>query len=109
MALQKFHASGGTFTWPNGAIGHRPGGPFDCIGPYAQVRNCPVMLDGADTGLRLTCYASAVADTFFSIPAATQYRGKYIRGYFSADDSGVTFNASGAYRARLSALLPPKV
>ena len=36
----------------NGAVGWAPGGPFDCIGPYARVQNCPI----AGTDLRLTCY-----------------------------------------------------
>lgn len=54
MSLQKFYASPrDTFTFSNGAIGHRSGGAFDCIGPYAKVRNCPV----AGTSLRVTAYA----------------------------------------------------
>jgi len=85
---QKFYASpSDTFTSPNGAIGHRSGGPFDCLGPYAKVRNCPI--DG--TSVRLTCYATGYADTFFSIPACTRYKGKHVRGYFTSDESGTVF------------------
>lgn len=84
---QRFYASNDTFTWPNGAIGHRPGGSFDCLGPYAKVKNCPI--DGTD--LRLTCYAQNYADTFFSIPADTRRKGKRIKGFFTTRDDGVVF------------------
>ena len=30
------------FTFSNDAIGFRPGGPFDCLGPYAKVLNAPL-------------------------------------------------------------------
>lgn len=46
---QKFYASADSFTWPNGAVGYRPGGPFDCLGPFARVTNCPI--DGTDLRL----------------------------------------------------------
>ena len=72
----------------NGAIGWRPGGPMDCLGPYAKVENCPI--DGTD--LRRTCYASGYADTFFSVPARTRLRGKIIKGFFTVDgDNGIRF------------------
>lgn len=86
------------FDFPNGAIGWRPGGPFDCVGPYAKVQNCPI--DG--TNLRLTCYATGYADTYFSIPACTRYMGRYIGGFFTAtDDGGVCFVPKTRYRERL--------
>jgi hypothetical protein len=75
------------FTFPNGAIGWRPGGPFDCLGPYAKVQNCPIH----GTELRLTCYAQGYADTYFSIPAATRRKGKHITGYFTNEEEGVVF------------------
>jgi hypothetical protein len=84
---QRFYASDDTMTWPNGAIGHRPGGPFDCLGPYAKVRNCPIR----GTALRLTCYASNYADTYFSVPANTRYKGRYISGFFTTNDDGIEF------------------
>lgn len=88
MAGQKFYASPtDTFTWANGAVGHRPGGPFDTLGPYAKVRNCPI--DG--TSLRLTCYATAHADSFFSVPAVTQYKRKRIVGFFMLDKGDIVF------------------
>jgi hypothetical protein len=99
---QKFYASADTFTSPNGAVGHRPGGPFDCLGPYAKVKNCPI--DG--TEIRLTCYASGYADTAFSVPANTRYRGHHIGGFFTSDEQGTVFNAHRAYWQTLSMLAP---
>lgn len=84
---QKFYASRDTFTWPNGAIGHRPGGPFDCLGPYAIVRNCPL----GNSDYRVTAYASGYADTFFSVPANCKIHGKHVRGFFTQDEDGIRF------------------
>ena len=91
--MQRFHANPrDTFTSSNGAIGYRPGGPMDCLGPYAKVKNCPVMVEGREVA-RLTCYAQGYANTYFSIPAATRYKGKRVKGYFTSasDDSGTVF------------------
>lgn len=91
---QRFYASpSDTFTSPNGAVGYRSGVSFDCLGPYAKVRNCPIYLGQDNTGIRLTCYATDYPDTWFSIPASTRYRGHYIKGYFTSDESvgGVIF------------------
>ena len=86
---QRFYASPtDTFTWPNGAVGHRTGSVFDCLGPYAKVRNCPI--DGHQT-LRLTCYATTYADSFFSVPACTRHKGKYIKGFFTLRDGSAVF------------------
>lgn len=84
--MQKFIARE-KFQFSNGAIGWRPGGPMDCLGPYAKVQNCPV--EGTD--LRLTCYATGYADTYFSVPACTRRKGKYIGGFFTMDDGNVLF------------------
>jgi hypothetical protein len=98
---QRFYASPvDTFTWPNGAVGQRPGGPMDCLGPYARVRNCPI----AGTRRRLTCYATGYADTAFSIPACTQHRGKYVKGYFSNHEDGIEFNVLDSYKHRFEEL-----
>jgi hypothetical protein len=87
---QRFYASpSATFAFPNGAIGYRSSnGPFDCLGPYAKVTNCPI----GNTEYRLTCYATAYADTYFSIPACTRIHGKYVRGFFTLDDGAIRFN-----------------
>lgn len=97
---QRFYASpSDTFTWPNGAVGHRSQPlPFDTLGPYAKVRNCPI--DGVP-GLRLACYATGHADTFFSIPACTRHKGKYIKGFFTTRNDGVVFVPMDAHRERL--------
>jgi len=71
----------------NKAIGWSPGGPMDCIGPWAKVQNCPIN----GTNLRLTCYATGYADTHFSIPACTRYKGKHIGGYLTQNEDGAEF------------------
>lgn len=93
------------FDFPNGAVGWRPGGPMDCVGPYARVQNCPI----AGTALRLTCYATGYADTFFSVPACTRYRGRYVRGYFAHDSDGaVEFHVMDASRDAFPQLCGPR-
>ncbi len=95
--MQKF-AAREKFEFSNGAIGWRPGGPFDCLGPFAKVQNCPI----AGTSLRLTAYATGYADTYFSIPAATRYKGKYIGGYFSPlENGGIEFRPYDRFKTRL--------
>lgn len=75
-------------TFSNGAIGWAPGGPMDCLGPYAKVENCPIK----GTNLRRTCYATGYADTYFSVPAETRVKGKRITGFFTQVDGAVEFN-----------------
>jgi hypothetical protein len=81
--MQKFIARE-KYEFSNGAIGYRPGGPFDCLGPYAKVLNCPIH----GTDLRRACYATGYADTYFSIPACTRVKGKYVSGYLTQDGNG---------------------
>jgi hypothetical protein len=95
--MQRFHASE-SYTFPNGAIGWSHGGPMDCLGPYAKVQNCPIV----GTAIRRTAYATGYADSFFSIPACTRYRGRYIKGFFADDgDGGCVFHPLDSYRDRL--------
>ncbi len=75
------------FEFSNGATGWRPGGPMDCVGPWAKVQQCPIIVDGKEVARR-TAYASGYADTAFSIPANTRYKGKHVRGYFTQTDTG---------------------
>lgn len=99
---QVFYASpDDTFTSINGAVGHRPGGPMDCLGPYAKVRNCPI----AGTDLRLTCYATGYPDTWFSVPACTRHKGKWIRGFFTNDDDdgGTVFRVMDSHKHLVAA------
>lgn len=93
---QKFYAHPtNTYTWDNGAVGHRAGtGAFDTLGPYAKVRNCPI--EGTD--LRLTAYATGYADSFFSMPACTRHRGRHIRGFFTHENESVIFVPMKSHR-----------
>ena len=75
------------FEFANGAIGWRPGGSFDCLGPYAKVTNCPI----GSTDYRLTCYATGYADTYFSVPACTRIHGRHVQGFFTMDDGAISF------------------
>lgn len=85
MSYQKFYASpDDTFAFSCGAVGYRPGGPFDCLGPYAKVTNCRI----AGTTVRRTVYATGYADTYFSVPACCKIGGKRINGYLTVDDDG---------------------
>jgi hypothetical protein len=99
---QKFYADPrSAHRWPNGAVGFRPtppGASFDVLGPYARVTDCPI--DGFP-GLRLTAYATGHADSYFSVPACTRYRGHHIGGFFTVRDDGVVFVPFDRYRARI--------
>ena len=98
--MQKFIARE-PFQFPNGATGFRPGGFFDCLGPYAKVLNCPI----AKTPLRRACYATGYADTYFSVPACTRYKGQYITGYFTLnEEGGIEFCAHTCHYATLGIL-----
>lgn len=99
MSAQKFYADpAASFTYPNGAIGYRPSnGPFECLGPYAKVKNCPI----AGTELRLTCYATGYADSYFSVPACTRYKGRYIAGFFSVENGAIDFLVMDRHKDRL--------
>ncbi len=70
---------------------------MDCLGPYAKVQNCPIH----GTALRLTCYATGYADTYFSVPASTRYKGKHVAGYFSMDDGAIEFRPLDKHKDRL--------
>lgn len=85
------------YQFSNGTIGWRPGGPMDCLGPYAKVQNCPI--DGTD--LRRTCYATGYADTWFSIPAWTRYRRQCIGGFLTSNGDAVYFVPHTRFRERL--------
>ncbi len=85
----KFRANE-SYRFANGAIGWRPGGPMDCLGPYAKVQNCPI-ISGTGADIRRTCYATGYADTMFSVPAMTRIKGKHIGGFFMLDDGGIKF------------------
>lgn len=93
------------FAFSNGAIGWRPGGPFDCLGPYAKVQNCPI----AGTSLRYTCYATGYADTYFSVPACTRIKGKHVRGYFTfvEENNAIEFRVMDSHKHLIPSELTP--
>ncbi len=84
---QKFTARK-QYKFANNAIGWAPGGPFDRLGPYAKVQNCPI----GESNYRLTCYATNYADSFFSIPAYTRIRGKHVGGFFTRENDCIRFH-----------------
>ena len=98
MSVQKFYADPNySVKFPNGAIGYRATSlTFDCLGPYAKVTNCPI----AGSDMRRTCYATGYADTYFSVPACTRIKGKYVAGYFSLDDGAIEFRVMDRHKAR---------
>lgn len=91
----KFYANPKTrHEFANGAVGFRSAPlPFDTLGPYAKVSHCPIrgVTNKHGQPLERTCYATGYADTFFSVPACTKYRGQYIGGYFTLSDGGIEF------------------
>jgi hypothetical protein len=64
----------------------------------SRVNACRI--DGVD--YRLTVYATGEPDTYFSQPAATRRRGRYIAGYLTRDESGYVFHAMDRHKARLT-------
>lgn len=94
---QRFHANE-RYTFRNGAIGWRNATPFDCLGPYAKVQACPVY----GTDKVLTCYATGYADTYFSVPACTRIRGKYVTGFFTVEENCCVFNAHDRFQGLLT-------
>lgn len=76
------------FQFNNGAIGYRPGGPFDCLGPFAKINNCPV--NGYDR--TYTVYATGYADSYFSIPGCTRIKGKHVKGVVLCENNSPVFH-----------------
>lgn len=70
---------------------------MDCLGPYAKVQNCPIH----GTPHRRTAYATGYADTFFSLPAVTRYKGKRITGYLTNTEAGIEFHPHTDQMAKL--------
>jgi len=82
MGLQKYRADVEGEQQKNGGVpayAKWMGGPS-----LALVRNCKI--EGAELSPR-TVYVRGEADTFFSIPAACQHKGKIVRGYLTVDDN----------------------
>lgn len=108
MSNQRFYASPhDSFTWPDGTKGYRPGGPFDCLGPFAKVVNCRID-DYHHKGkrVRYTVYATRYPDTYFTIPACCQIHGRYITGYIMVLDGVASFIPAGRFRDFLGKKFP---
>lgn len=89
------------FTFANGAVGYRPGGPFDCLGPFAKVLDCPIY----GTSIRRACYATGYADTYFSIPAVCKVNGKRVKGYLTTDsENNVQFCVMDSHKHIIAGL-----
>ena len=74
----------GDFTGhPNGSRVYRTADPFASV---ARVENCP-----CEDGVRRTAFATAEADTFFSIPACVYVGPKTVSGFLTCDDEGWRF------------------
>lgn len=89
MGLAKFRADAPRRAFPNGSVEYVTlwgGGPS-----LAQIKHCPVKLDGQDHPAR-TAYIQGEADTYFSIPAAICVRGKRVSGFVMFETGqGFTF------------------
>lgn len=93
--MQKYRAdkaraqSDGATLW----YAHWLGGPS-----LAKIQNCRI--DG--TTLRRSVYITGEPDTWFSIPAATRVKGRYISGYVTADADGLyIFHTMDRHKDRL--------
>ena len=85
--MQKFRADKKGDADINGAI------PFYAIwfgGPtLAKILNCPV--ERLSKPRTSAVYITGEADTYFSLPACTRIKGKYIRGYVTGTEDGHVF------------------
>lgn len=92
--MQKYRAdrsrleSDGSVSW----IAEWIGGPT-----LAKINNCRI--NGFDR--RLTVYVTGEADTWFSLPAATRCKGRYVKGYITSDEQGYIFHAMDSHKERL--------
>lgn len=83
MGLQKYRADFEGSKQNNGGIPVYTkwmGGPT-----LAVIKNCKI--ENLNLSPRYV-YVQGEPDTFFSAPAACQYKGKRIAGYITSDDSG---------------------
>lgn len=92
MGMQKFYAGKARKPDPNGAI-QWVSSPYGCL---AKVDKCP-----CEDGKARTVYITGQPDTYFSIPAATRVRGKYVGGYVTSDENGVRFECLDKFKDRM--------
>jgi hypothetical protein len=68
---------------PNGSRAFYTPGPFASV---AKVERCP-----CEDGVRRNAFATAEADTFFSVPACVYVGKKTVGGYLASDEDGWKF------------------
>lgn len=68
---------------PNGSRSYRTADPFASV---ARIENCP-----CEDGVCRTAFATAEADTFFSIPACVYVGKKTVSGFLTYDEEGYRF------------------
>lgn len=84
MGLQKYRADSPGPKQANGATPHYTnwiGGPT-----LALVRDCPI--ENRPEWPARTVYVRGEPDTWTSVPAACQYKGRTITGYLTTNDNG---------------------
>lgn len=62
--------------------------------------------DGATRAVHVKCYrydGSFAADTFFSVPAHTRVRGRYVHGFVGNEDGELYFSAHTVCKDRFAA------
>ena len=93
--MQKYRADKSTQQADGATLWHANwiGGPT-----LAKIQHCRL----ADTTLRRAVYVTGEPDTWFSIPAATRVKGRYIAGYVTTDDDGLyVFRPMNRHKDRL--------
>lgn len=94
MPMQIYRADTSLPAQQNGAVAwfHR-WGPAHIL---AKVQNCP-----CEDGKPRTVYITGQPDTYFSQPAATRVKGRYVAGYVTGDESGMRFECMDRHRDRM--------
>lgn len=95
MTLQKYRADFYR-TQPDGAklwFAKWFGGPT-----LAKIQNCAI----EGTEKHLTVYVTGEHDSFFSQPAATRYKGRYVGGYITGKNENLVFRPLDRFRDRFN-------
>lgn len=96
MPMQRIRADYPGLTQPSGALPWYFGAPGMGWRILAKVQNCP-----CEDGKPRTVYITGQPDTYFSIPAATRVKGRYVAGYVTSDENGMRFECMDRHRDRM--------